>query len=156
MRVPDAGEHATLPNAFRVIRYSWTWTNSIAVGDRPTRMMTQLYGFHNNNNILERLSLTADRPRFEDHECGFQKKWPERTNRGKNRKTTKKPPNCRSNRDYENECPFCGHRRRRRSNGQGGQGCKMAKFDPFLSLDCARVEGVGAQSKERKGSNFAA
>ena len=29
-----------------------------------------------------------------------------------------------------------------------------AKFDPFLSLDCARVEGVGAQSKERKGSNF--
>ena len=32
----------------------------------------------------------------------------------------------------------------------------MAKFDPFLSLDCARVEGVGAQSKERKGSHFAA
>ena len=32
----------------------------------------------------------------------------------------------------------------------------MAKFDPFLSLDCARVKGVGAQSKERKGSNFAA
>ena len=31
----------------------------------------------------------------------------------------------------------------------------MAKFDPFLSLDCVRVEGVGAQSKERKGSNFA-
>ena len=44
----------------------------------------------------------------------------------------------------------------------------MAKFDPCLSLDCARVEGVGAQfdpflsldcvgaqSKERKGSNFA-
>ena len=30
-----------------------------------------------------------------------------------------------------------------------------AKFDPFLSLDCARVESVGAQSKERKGSNFA-
>ena len=23
-----------------------------------------------------------------------------------------------------------------------------AKFDPFLSLDCARVEGVGAQSKD--------
>ena len=23
----------------------------------------------------------------------------------------------------------------------------MANFDPFLSLDCARVEGVGAQSK---------
>ena len=36
------------------------------------------------------------------------------------------------------------------------QGCQMAKFDPFLSLDCARAEGVGAQSKERKGSNFAA
>ena len=36
------------------------------------------------------------------------------------------------------------------------QGCQMAKFDPFLSLDCARVEGVGAQSKERNGSNFAA
>ena len=34
--------------------------------------------------------------------------------------------------------------------------CYAAKFDPFLSLDCARVEGVGAQSKERKGSNFAA
>ena len=31
-----------------------------------------------------------------------------------------------------------------------------AKFDPFLSLDCARVEGVAAQSKERKGSFFAA
>ena len=26
----------------------------------------------------------------------------------------------------------------------GEQCCKMAKFDPFLSLDCARVEGVGA------------
>ena len=36
------------------------------------------------------------------------------------------------------------------------QCCQMAKFDPFLSLDCARVEGVGAQSKERKGLNFAA
>ena len=36
-----------------------------------------------------------------------------------------------------------------------GKGCQIAKFDPFLSLDCARVEGVGAQSKERKGSNFA-
>ena len=23
------------------------------------------------------------------------------------------------------------------------QGCQMAKFDPFLSLDCARMEGVG-------------
>ena len=28
-----------------------------------------------------------------------------------------------------------------------------ATFNPFLSLDCARVEGVGR--KERKGSNFA-
>ena len=36
------------------------------------------------------------------------------------------------------------------------QGCQMAKFDPFLSLECAMVEGVGVQSKERKGSNFAA
>ena len=35
-------------------------------------------------------------------------------------------------------------------------GYQMAKFDPFLSLDCARVEGVGVQSRERKGSNFAA
>jgi len=32
----------------------------------------------------------------------------------------------------------------------------MAKLDPCLSLDCARVEGVGAQSKERMGLNFAA
>ena len=31
-----------------------------------------------------------------------------------------------------------------------------AKFDLFLSLDCARVEGVGAQSKKRKGSKFVA
>ena len=31
------------------------------------------------------------------------------------------------------------------------QSCQMAKYDPFLSLDCARVDGVGAQSKERKG-----
>ena len=31
------------------------------------------------------------------------------------------------------------------------QGCQMAKYDPILSLDCARE-----QSKERKGSNFAA
>ena len=36
------------------------------------------------------------------------------------------------------------------------QGCQMEKFDPFLSFDCARAEGMGAQSKERKGSNFAA
>ena len=31
-----------------------------------------------------------------------------------------------------------------------------AKVDPFLSLDCARVEGMGAQSKERKGSTCTA
>ena len=31
----------------------------------------------------------------------------------------------------------------------------MAKFDPYLSLDCARVEDLGAQFKEGKGSNFA-
>ena len=36
------------------------------------------------------------------------------------------------------------------------QCCQTEKFDPFLSLDCARVEDVGAQSKEKKGSNFAA
>ena len=41
-------------------------------------------------------------------------------------------------------------------SANSAHGCQMAKFDPFLSLDCARVEGVGAQSKERKGSNFAA
>ena len=59
------------------------------------------------------------------------------------------------------------HRKRHLAQGQvrlqqqgmgsrgGHQCCQMAKFDPFLSLDCARVGGVGAQSKERKGSNFA-
>ena len=36
------------------------------------------------------------------------------------------------------------------------QCCQIAKFDPFLSLNCARVEGVGAQSKESTESNFAA
>ena len=31
----------------------------------------------------------------------------------------------------------------------------MAKYDPFLSLDCAGFEDrAGAQSMERKGSNF--
>ena len=29
------------------------------------------------------------------------------------------------------------------------------KFDPFLSLDCAPTPSTLAQSKERKGSNFA-
>ena len=31
-----------------------------------------------------------------------------------------------------------------------------AKLDPFLSLDCAPTPSTLAQSKERKGSNFAA
>ena len=31
----------------------------------------------------------------------------------------------------------------------------MAKFDPFLSLECAPTPSTLAQSKERKGSNFA-
>ena len=30
-----------------------------------------------------------------------------------------------------------------------------AKFDPFLSLDCAPTPSTLAQSTERKGSNFA-
>ena len=30
----------------------------------------------------------------------------------------------------------------------------MAKFDPFLSLDCARVEGVGAQTTLRQMDFF--
>ena len=30
-----------------------------------------------------------------------------------------------------------------------------AKLDPFLSLDCALTPSILAQSKERKGSNFA-
>ena len=30
-----------------------------------------------------------------------------------------------------------------------------AKFDPFRSLDCAPTPSILAQSKERKGSNFA-
>ena len=30
-----------------------------------------------------------------------------------------------------------------------------AKFDPFLSLDCAPTPSTLAQSKERRGSNFA-
>ena len=30
-----------------------------------------------------------------------------------------------------------------------------AKLDPFLSLDCAPTPSLLAQSKERKGSNFA-
>ena len=34
------------------------------------------------------------------------------------------------------------------------QGCQVAKIDPFLPLDCARVKGVGAQSKGKEGINF--
>ena len=34
------------------------------------------------------------------------------------------------------------------------QGCQMARFDPFLSLDCARVEGVAAWGRNpRKGKD---
>ena len=44
----------------------------------------------------------------------------------------------------------------KKASSETAQGCQMAKFDPFYSLDCARVQAVGAQSKERKGSNFAA
>ena len=36
--------------------------------------------------------------------------------------------------------------------GDFTQGCQMAKFDPFLSLDCARVEGLGAQGGGREGA----
>ena len=31
---------------------------------------------------------------------------------------------------------------------EGRQGCQMAKFDPFLSLDCARVEGGGRNPRK--------
>ena len=37
----------------------------------------------------------------------------------------------------------------RSPKGPTAQGCQMAKFDPFLSLDCARVEGVGDQILQR-------
>ena len=30
------------------------------------------------------------------------------------------------------------------------QGCQMAKFDAFLSLDCARVEGVGGRNPRKE------
>ena len=43
----------------------------------------------------------------------------------------------------------------RGSQGPGaGQCYQMTKFDPFLSLDCARVEGVGAQSQGKEGIKF--
>ena len=34
------------------------------------------------------------------------------------------------------------------------QGCQMAKFDPFLSLDCVRVEGVGDEIQGKEGIKF--
>ena len=34
------------------------------------------------------------------------------------------------------------------------QGCQMAKFDPCLSLDCARVEGVGGTIQGKTGIKF--
>ena len=51
---------------------------------------------------------------------------------------------------------MCGSRSLSETLPQVGQPqcCQMAKFDSFLSLDCARVEGGGR--KERKGLNFAA
>ena len=33
-------------------------------------------------------------------------------------------------------------------------GCQMAKFDPFLSLDCARVEGVEGAIQGKEGIKF--
>ena len=54
------------------------------------------------------------------------------------------------------EAAASGETRRRKMSIAWDQGCHMAKFYPFLFMDCAKVEGVGAQSKERKGSNFAA
>ena len=36
----------------------------------------------------------------------------------------------------------------RERGGKEGQGCQMAKFDPFLSLDGARVEGVGRNPRK--------
>ena len=60
-----------------------------------------------------------------------------------------KPRNCSEDTDCVNRACCLS------STSPFSQGCQMAKFGPFLSLDCARVESVGAQSKERKGSNFA-
>ena len=54
------------------------------------------------------------------------------------------------------KCQNCATNAARDEMAVCAHGCQIAKFDPFFSLDCARVEGVGAQSKERKGSNFAA
>ena len=39
--------------------------------------------------------------------------------------------------------------------GAALQGCQMAKFDPFLSMDCARVEGAGRGAiQEKEGIKF--
>ena len=35
-----------------------------------------------------------------------------------------------------------------------GQGCQMAKIYPFLSLDCARVEGMGGAIQGKQGIKF--
>ena len=42
-------------------------------------------------------------------------------------------------------------RTHRPAEGAYHQCCQMAKFDPFLSLDCARVEGMGRNP--RKGGD---
>ena len=34
------------------------------------------------------------------------------------------------------------------------QGCQMATFDPFLSLDCAGVEGGGSAIQDKEGIKF--
>ena len=34
------------------------------------------------------------------------------------------------------------------------QCCQMAKYDPFHSLDCARVEGVGGAIQGKEGIKF--
>ena len=71
--------------------------------------------------------------------------WPDhRTTERCSKRYANRPLNCVS-RGAHAQCDGCAR-----------HGCQMAKFDPFLSLDCARVEGMGAQSKESKGSNFAA
>ena len=39
--------------------------------------------------------------------------------------------------------------------GVNRQGCQMAKFDPFLSLDCARVDrGRGGAIQGKEGIKF--
>ena len=38
--------------------------------------------------------------------------------------------------------------------GGEDKGCQMAEFDPFLSLDYARVEGVAGAIKGKEGIKF--